>query len=126
MISDGGAGVAGNIEAAIALGDPSANPLFISGTTPGFIGEDGLFAVGETGGLFGDDLFDVIGRSGSTAGLLNFENDDNVTHLLVTNFTGTVDISNVDTNDDGIIDTVFWDEILYSVTRFDPTEPTPA
>ncbi|NJL83222.1 MAG: hypothetical protein HC890_10195 [Chloroflexaceae bacterium] len=125
VISDGGAGGAGNIEAAINLGNPSANPFFLSGPEVGVIGENGLFTVGEAGGLFADGLFDVMG-SEPEGGIIDFENDDNVTHLLVTNFTGTVDVSDADTNDDGIIDVTFWDAILDSVTLFDPTEPIPA
>ncbi len=40
---------------------------------------------------------------------LNFENSDNVTHLLVRDFTGNID-DDLDTNDDGILDVVPWSE----------------
>ncbi|MEZ5975601.1 MAG: hypothetical protein R3E96_12390 [Planctomycetota bacterium] len=45
---------------------------------------------------------------------LNFENSDNVTHLLVTGFTGA-DGDDLDTNDDGILDTTPWASIVDSV-----------
>jgi uncharacterized protein len=42
---------------------------------------------------------------------LNFENGDNVTHLLVWNFSGT-DGQDLDTNDDGALDVTPWDEVV--------------
>jgi hypothetical protein len=42
---------------------------------------------------------------------LNFENSDNVTHLLVANFSGS-DGDDLDTDDDGVLDVTPWDEIL--------------
>jgi len=41
---------------------------------------------------------------------LIFENNDNVTHMLVRNFTGMVG-DDLDTNDDGILDVTPWDSI---------------
>ena len=43
-----------------------------------------------------------------------FENSDNVTHLLVENFTGLVD-DDLDTDDDGVLDVTPWDSIIDSV-----------
>jgi hypothetical protein len=45
---------------------------------------------------------------------LNFENGDNVTHLLVTGFTGA-NGSDLDTNDDGVLDSTPWTAIVDSV-----------
>jgi hypothetical protein len=45
---------------------------------------------------------------------LNFENDDNVTHLLVRNFTGT-NGQDLDANDDGVLDVTPWTEVVDSV-----------
>ncbi len=45
---------------------------------------------------------------------LNFENGDNVTHLLVQGFTGS-NQQDLDTDDDGILDVTPWDTILDSV-----------
>ncbi len=42
---------------------------------------------------------------------LNFENSDNVTHLLVTNFIGSVG-DDIDVDDDGIIDNPLWDSVV--------------
>lgn len=46
---------------------------------------------------------------------LNFENSDNVTHLLVKDFTGAIN-DDLDTNDDGILDTTPWSKIADSVS----------
>jgi|GEM_PF-967887 len=45
---------------------------------------------------------------------LNFENSDNVTHMLVTAFTGTLQ-DDLDTNDDGFLDVRPWDQVLDAV-----------
>ncbi|MEL6456991.1 MAG: ExeM/NucH family extracellular endonuclease [Cyanobacteria bacterium J06621_15] len=45
---------------------------------------------------------------------LNFENSDNVTHLLVEGFTGA-NGDDLDTNDDGVLDTTPWTSIVDSV-----------
>lgn len=45
---------------------------------------------------------------------LGFENSDNVTHMLVTGFTGTLQ-DDLDTNDDGFLDVRPWDEVLDAI-----------
>lgn len=45
---------------------------------------------------------------------LNFENSDNVTHMLVSGFSGT-NGSDLDTNDDGVFDSTPWTAIIDSV-----------
>jgi len=45
---------------------------------------------------------------------LNFENNDNVTHLLVEGFTGS-NGDDLDTDDDGVLDTTPWTSIVDSV-----------
>ncbi len=42
---------------------------------------------------------------------LNFENEDNVTHLLVSGFTGS-DGQDLDTNNDGILDVAPWAQVI--------------
>jgi predicted extracellular nuclease len=42
---------------------------------------------------------------------LNFENSDNVTHLLVNGFTGT-NGQDLDTDDDGVLDTTPWSQVV--------------
>ncbi len=46
---------------------------------------------------------------------LSFENSDNTTHMLVTNLTGILQ-DDLDTNDDGVLDTTPWDSIVDSVS----------
>jgi predicted extracellular nuclease len=61
----------------------------------------------------------------STADLttsLNFENSDNVTHLLVRDFSGS-NGDDLDTNDDGVLDATPWSEVLDSVALVTPTVP---
>ena len=66
---------------------------------------NGLFTVAE--GTFSLATADLVAT-------LNFENSDNVTHLLATNFTGTAG-DDLDTDDDGTIDFSPYDEIISSV-----------
>ncbi|MEM7642888.1 MAG: choice-of-anchor I family protein [Pseudomonadota bacterium] len=80
-----GAGGSGTVETAVDL----------SGLT---LGEDGLFLAVETAESFvSPSVPDLV-----TA--LNFENSDNVTHLLVEGFSGTDD---ADADDDGVLDDGF-------------------
>ncbi|MCP4249975.1 MAG: hypothetical protein GY778_23285 [bacterium] len=46
---------------------------------------------------------------------LNFENNDNVSHMLVTGFTGTVD-TDLDLDDDGVLDITPWTSIVDCVS----------
>ena len=66
---------------------------------------DGLFLAAE--GCF------TLGTADLTT-TLGFENSDNVTHLLVRDFTGA-NGDDLDTDDDGILDTTPWTEIVDSV-----------
>lgn len=66
---------------------------------------DGLFVAAES-------TFN-LGSADLTTDL-NFENSDNVTHLLVRGFTGA-DGDDLDTDDDGILDTTPWSAIVDSV-----------
>ncbi len=62
--------------------------------------------------LVAEDTF-TLGTEDVTANL-NFEDSDNVTHLLVFNFTGN-DGDDLDTNDDGVLDVLPWESIIDSV-----------
>lgn len=54
-----------------------------------------------------------------------FENDDNVTHMVVFRFTGTLQ-QDLDTNDDGVLDITPWTSIVNSVAVVrDATVPPP-
>jgi hypothetical protein len=70
-----------------------------------FLAVEGTFTIG--GGQASADL--NTGVNG-----LNFENDDNVTHLLVRDFTG-MDGQDLDTNDDGVLDILPWSEVVDSI-----------
>lgn len=65
--------------------------------------------------------FFVAAESSFTLGVpdltatLGFENSDNVTHLLVWEFSGTLG-DDLDTNDDGVLDVVPWTSLIDSVS----------
>ena len=96
VIGDGSAALgSGVIEAVVSLGGQT-------------IASDGFFLVSETTFTLGTaDL--VVGATG-----LNFENSDNVTHLLVQGFSGATG-NDLDTNDDGALDSAPWASIVDSV-----------
>jgi len=91
VIGDGTGG-SGVIEAVIGLSGYS-------------VGSDGTFLVSEA--TFSLGTPDLIAN-------LNFENSDNVTHMLVDGFTGTNGMD-LDNNDDGILDLTPWLNIIDSV-----------
>lgn len=93
----------------LVIGDQSSNQGYIESVVnlSGYqIASDGFFLVAESGFSLTSsvDLF----------GTLNFENSDNVTHMLVSNFIGSLG-NDIDTNDDGIIDNNLWDSIIDSI-----------
>ncbi len=109
----------------VVIGDTSNPPdqcgiieaiVNLTGTTiPGdgyFLCVEDTFTMG--GGLASADLI----LSGAGNGL-NFENADNVTHLLVRGFTGS-NGQNLDTNDDGVLDVTPWSGVLDQVSLVGP------
>ncbi len=87
------------------------------GDSPGGFSGVVEVVVDLTGQLIGPSGFFVaaerefsLGQADFTT-TLNFENSDNVTHLLVPNFTGT-NGRDLDTNDDGILDLTPWDQLF--------------
>ncbi|MBX2838849.1 MAG: ExeM/NucH family extracellular endonuclease [Gammaproteobacteria bacterium] len=92
LVIGDGTGGSGTIEAVVDL-------------TGSVVPANGLFVVAEsTFSLATADL---------TASL-NFENSDNVTHLLVRDFTGA-NADDLDTNDDGVLDIEPWSELIDSL-----------
>ncbi len=77
------------------------------------IGRDGIFVIGEPTLTLGTPDLAVS---------LNFEQSDNVTHLLVTNFSGAVN-QDLDTNNDGVLDVTPWSSILCSVALVNNLSP---
>ena len=69
---------------------------------------DGLLSVHKEGTLGACGSYDVELP-------LNFENSDNVTHMLVSGLTG-VDQEDLDTDDDGVFDVTPWTGILDSIS----------
>ncbi len=96
----------------IVIGDGTGGSGVIENVTDlsGFsLDANGFFTVAE--GTFG------LGTADLTT-TLAFENNDNVTHLLVRDFTGAVG-DDLDTNDDGTPETAPWSEVLDSVAIID-------
>ena len=54
---------------------------------------------------------------------LNFENSDNVTHLLVEGFTGASG-DDLDTDDDGVLDVLPWTQVIDAVSLVETTDFT--
>ncbi len=78
----------------------------------------GYFVCAEPTFLLGTADF-VTGPNG-----INFENSDNVTHMLVRGFTGAL-ATDLDTNDDGVLDETPWSEMLDSVAFVRTNAATP-
>lgn len=92
LVIGDGAGGSGTIEAVVDL---SAEQL----------DSNGLFTVAET-------TFTLA--AANLQANINFENSDNVTHLLVTGFTGA-NGDDLDTDDDGVLDVSPWSAVIDSV-----------
>ncbi|MSR34221.1 MAG: hypothetical protein EXS12_05410, partial [Phycisphaerales bacterium] len=84
-----------------------ANGLFL--ITSKVTGQDGI-AFGKTGDLQSTTLV--------------FENSDNVTHLIVRSFTGTL-AQDLDTNDDGALEFTPWASVVEGLAVCNTTAPAP-
>ena len=102
VLGDGSSGDSGYVEALVDL----------SGNT---IPSSGYFVVAE-------DTF-TLGVADLYANL-NFENSDNVTHMIVSGFTGDIG-TDVDTDDDGVMDVFPWTEIIHSVSVLETCSDPP-
>ena len=80
----------------------------VSDLTGFAIQADGYFAAHKSG-----TIGNCVGYDADVT--LNFENSDNVTHMLVSNFTGA-NADDLDTDDDGVLDVTPWDSIVDSVS----------
>jgi len=78
------------------------------------INASGLFLCAENGNVFGA-IPDLITAGGIGGNVLNFENSDNVTHLIVRGWSGT-NGADLDSNNDGVLDTTPWTELVDSVS----------
>ncbi len=95
VIGDGTAG-SGVIESVVELRDQSLNL-----NTPFFVVSESSFSLTE--------------RRADMIAHLNFENDDNVTHLLVRDFTGKLG-EDLDANDDGALDHFPWNTVIDGIS----------
>lgn len=102
VIGDDGGGSSGIIESVTDL-------------TGSSIPADGFFFAAEAS-------FDPNGPTPDLVATLNFENSDNVTHLLVSGFTGS-NGDDLDTNDDGILDVTPWTSIVDDVALIEEANP---
>ena len=92
VIGDGATG-SGTIESVVSLDGQS-------------LSADGFFVAAESTFTLGTaDLIATLG----------FENSDNVTHVLVSGFTGAIG-DDLDTNDDGVLDVLPWTSVLDAVS----------
>ena len=109
----GTAGLSLNDLTYIVIGDGTGGSGVVESVT-GLAGmlipADGHFFAAETTFTLGGATPDL--SAGATG--LNFENADNVTHLLVGGFSGT-NGQDLDTNDDGVLDITPWTSLLDSV-----------
>jgi hypothetical protein len=93
----------------VVIGDASAPPTCgtiecVADLTGYSLQADGLLCLSNS-----NAIPVLTGYDGSIA--LAFENSDNVTHLLVSGFTGALD-QDLDTNDDGVLDVTPWTSIV--------------
>ncbi len=94
VLGDSSSGGSGVIESITDLSGLSTGP---SGY---FLAAEATFTIGATP----PDLVTTLG----------FENSDNVTHLLVRDFTGTLQ-EDLDTDDDGVLDVTPWSEVVDAI-----------
>lgn len=97
----------------LVIGDSGSNQGYIEALVnlAGYsIDSDGLFVVAESSFSLSPDV--------DLTTSLNFENNDNVTHMLVKNFSGHLH-DDIDFNDDGVFDVQPWDNVVDSVALLD-------
>ena len=83
---------------------------------------NGLFLITNKGIAQDGIAFGKAGDLQSTA--FNFENSDNVTHLIVRNFTGTL-AQDLDTNDDGTLEFTPWGSVVDGLAVCNTTAAAP-
>lgn len=101
--------VIGDASSSAALGDGPIEYVFTFPATA-VIPADGILLVG--GGDDGDGI--ALGVTADISEDPNFENNDNVTHVLVTGFTGA-NGDDLDTNDDGTLDVTPWATVVDAI-----------
>jgi hypothetical protein len=106
LVIGDGTGGSGTIEAVVGLNGHS-------------IQADGLFLITE-------DTFSLPGTAdlvlSSLSNGLNFENNDNVTHMLVANFSAANAVD-LDTDDDGVLDVIPWTAVVDLIAVIEEDNP---
>ncbi len=98
----------------LALGDRRADEG--SGVVEAVIDLDGLLMPASGYLLVAESTFSLATADHTM--VLSFENLDNVTHLLVAGFSGSLH-ADLDANDDGLLDTLPWTTLIDSVALVD-------
>jgi hypothetical protein len=110
LVIGDGVGGSGVLEAVVSL----------AGQT---IPASGIFLAAETTFESGAGMaFDGIIPDLASASLLNFENTDNVTHLLVSGFSGALN-ADLDTDNDGLLDVTPWTAVVDGVAMILESNP---
>jgi hypothetical protein len=107
----------------IVIGDGSAAQL--SGVIEAAVNLAGQIIPADGHFLVSESTISIPGAVPDLVVTMNFENSDNVTHLLVANFTGATG-QDLDTNDDGTIDIMPWSSIVDAVGLIETTTPPAA
>jgi hypothetical protein len=102
----------------LTIGDSSGTT---SGTIEAVVDLDGL-AIPSSGIFLAAESSFTLPAIPDLVTTLDFENNDNVTHLLVSGFTG-VKGTDVDTDDDGVIDAPAWSTIIDLVAVIEEGNP---
>jgi plastocyanin len=100
----------------IVIGDGSGGSGVIENVT-----DLSGITIPESGTLLLAEDEDTLGAVADVIVNLDFENSDNVTHLLVMNFYGSYG-DDLDTNDDGVLDVIPWTEVIDGVRIIETPE----
>lgn len=115
----------------LVIGDGTGGSGVIESVTPltGTIAPGGHFVITKTAtsallgiDIEGDTVVDISVTADLATSTLNFENSDNVTHLLVQGFSGA-NGDDLDTNDDGTLDTTPWTTVVDAVGLIEEVNP---
>lgn len=101
----------------IVIGDGTT----ASGTIEAVVDLTGL-AIAADGLFLGAESTFTIGTADDMTLSLNFENSDNVTHLVVSDFTGAL-ADDLDTDDDGVLDVMPWTSVVTGIALVETVDP---
>lgn len=103
-------------------GDGSGNDGKRSGSIEALVDLSGQVIPADGIFLAAESSFTLKGTPDLVAGNINFENGENITHLLVAGFCGSAgDV--LDTDRDGVIDFVEWGTVIDSVSLIEKNNP---